>query len=162
MSKAEGTNPAESPRTRIVSMQVAVLAEDAEEVQQSLYAPDDKHCWYYGHNCPLGPIQVAIRLPTEDEDSAAREDLDVDEPEQEAAMPETRKAKDDIRTPLEKMLKDYGHSAGTARGSAIRDLLTELMRLCDDSRVGFAGRLRLAREVYRRERSTEHSLGDEG
>ena len=75
---------AKSPRTRVVTMQVAVLAEDAEQVQQSLYAPDDKHSWYYGHCCPLGPIQVATRLPTADEDSAARENLNADETEQKA------------------------------------------------------------------------------
>jgi len=67
-------------------------------------------------------------------------------------MPETRKAKDDIRTPLEEMLSSYGDLAGTDRNCAIRDLLTELMHLCDDSRLDFAGRLRAARETYRQER----------
>jgi hypothetical protein len=67
-------------------------------------------------------------------------------------MPKTKKAKDDIRTPLEEMLKIYGHSAGTDLSCAIRDLLTELMHLCDDSRVDFDGRLCAAREVYRQER----------
>jgi len=77
-------------------------------------------------------------------------------------MPKNNKAKDDIRTPLEKMLKDYGCSAGTDLSCAIRDLLTELMHICDDSRLDFAGRLHLARKVYRQERSTEHLSGDEG
>ena len=67
-------------------------------------------------------------------------------------MPKTMKAKDDIRTPLEKLLEGYGHSAGTDISCAIRDLLTELMHLCDDSRVDFADRLRGARETYRQER----------
>ena len=66
--------------------------------------------------------------------------------------PKTRKAKDDIRTPLEKMLKNYGRSAGTDLSCAIRDLLTELMHLCVDNRVDFAGRLCAARETYRQER----------
>ena len=69
-------------------------------------------------------------------------------------MPETRKAKDDIRTPLERMLKNYAHSAGTNLSCAVRDLLTELMHLCDDSHVDFDGRLCAAQEVYRQERST--------
>ena len=77
-------------------------------------------------------------------------------------MPEANKTKDDIRTPLKKMLKDYGCSAGADLGSAIRDLLTELMHVCDDDRVDFAGRLHLARKVYRQERSTEHLSGDKG
>ena len=67
-------------------------------------------------------------------------------------MPKTKKAKDDIRTPLEKMLRSYGHSAGTDLSCVIRDLLTELMHLSDDSRTDFASRLRAARETYRQER----------
>ena len=67
-------------------------------------------------------------------------------------MAKTKKAKDDIRTPLEQMLKSYGHSAGADLRCAIRDLLTELMHLCDDNRLDFAGRLRAARETYRQER----------
>ena len=69
-------------------------------------------------------------------------------------MPKTRKARDDIRTPLERMLRNYRHSAGADLGCAIRDLLTELMHLCDDSGEDFDGRLCAAREVYRQERST--------
>lgn len=68
-------------------------------------------------------------------------------------MPETRKAKDDIRTPQEEMLKNYGLSAGTDLNCAIRDLLTELMHICDDSRLDFAGRIQAARETYRHERA---------
>jgi len=67
-------------------------------------------------------------------------------------MPRTGKTKDDIRTPLEEMLKAYGLSAGTDLSCATRDLLAELMHLCDDNRLGFAGRLRAARETYRQER----------
>ena len=152
---------AQSPCTRVVTMQVACMAEDAEDVKQSLF--DEKgQCWYLDHHCPLGPIKVGIRLPTAVEEVAARDALDADETNQRRAMPKTKKAKDDIRTPLEKMLKNYGCSAGTDLGSAIRDLLTELMHVCDDDRVNFAGRLHLARKVYRQERSTEHLSGDEG
>ena len=68
-------------------------------------------------------------------------------------MPETRKTKDDIRTPVEELLKNYGISAGTDLSCAIRDLLTELMHICNDSRLDFAGRLRAARETYRQERA---------
>ena len=68
-------------------------------------------------------------------------------------MPETRKTKDDIRTPLEELLRNYGLSAGTDLSCAIRDLLTELMHICDDSRLDFAGRCRAARETYRHERA---------
>ena len=67
-------------------------------------------------------------------------------------MAKTKRAKDDIRTPLEQMLKSYGRLAGTDLGCAIRDLLTEMMHLCDDNRLDFAGRLRAARETYRQER----------
>jgi hypothetical protein len=66
-------------------------------------------------------------------------------------MPETRKAKDDIRTPLEKILRSYTHSAGTDPGCTIRDLMTELMHLCDGSRLSFVALLRAAREVYHQE-----------
>ena len=67
-------------------------------------------------------------------------------------MPETRKTKDDIRTPLEEMLKNYRLSAGTDLSCAIRDLLTELMHICNDSGLDFAGRFRAAQETYRQER----------
>jgi hypothetical protein len=65
--------------TRIVTMTVACLAEDAQDVKRSLFAPDDGECWYLNHNCPLGPIRVGIRLPTAAEEAAARDALDVDE-----------------------------------------------------------------------------------
>ena len=67
-------------------------------------------------------------------------------------MVKTKKAKDDIRTPLEETLTDYSQSAGADLGCAIRDLLTELIHLCDDNRLDFADRLRAARETYRQER----------
>ena len=63
------------------------------------------------------------------------------------------KASDDIRTPLEKLLKAYARSAGTDLGGTIRDLLTELMHLCADRRIDFEDRLRAARHVYCQERS---------
>ena len=66
------------PLTRIVTMQVACLAEDAEDVKRSLFK-DRGRCWYYDHHCPLGPIQVAVRLPTAIEEFAARKSLDADE-----------------------------------------------------------------------------------
>jgi hypothetical protein len=48
--------------------------------------------------------------------------------------------------------------AGTNRSGAVRDLLTELMHLCNSYHLNFAGRIRLAGEVYRQERSTKRSL----
>lgn len=73
-------------------------------------------------------------------------------------MPKPKKAKDDIRASLEQMLKSYRCSAGTDLSCAIRDLLTELMHLCDFYDLDFAGRIRLAGEVYHQERSTKRSL----
>jgi hypothetical protein len=73
-------------------------------------------------------------------------------------MPKTRKARDDIRTPLEQLLQSYRHSAGTDLSCAVRDLLTELMHLCDFYHLDFAGRIRLAGEVYHEERSTKRSF----
>ena len=73
-------------------------------------------------------------------------------------MIRNRKAKDDIRTPLEQMLKSYRHSVGADLSCAVRDLLAELMHLCDFYDLDFAGRIRLAGEVYRQERSTKRSL----
>lgn len=67
-----------SPLTRVVTFQVACLAEDAEDVKRSLFGERGR-CWYYDHHCPLGPIQVAVRLPTAIEEFAARKSLDVDE-----------------------------------------------------------------------------------
>jgi hypothetical protein len=67
-------------------------------------------------------------------------------------MAKTSITKDDIRKSLEKMLRSYENSAGTDLSCSIRDLLTELMHLCDGNRVDFAGRLRAARETYRQER----------
>jgi len=67
-------------------------------------------------------------------------------------MPKTRKTRDNIRTPLEGMLSAYRVSAGADLDCAIRDLLTELMHLCDDNHLDFDDRLRRAREVHREER----------
>ena len=78
-----GYSVAIEPCTRVVTMQVACMAEDAEDVKQSLF--DEKgQCWYFDNNCPLGPIKVGIRLPTAVEEVAARDALDAEEPEQEA------------------------------------------------------------------------------
>jgi len=74
-------------------------------------------------------------------------------------MAKTSIAKDDIRKSLEKMLRSYGNSAGTDLSCSIRDLLTELMHLCNPYHLDFAGRIRLAGEVYRQERSAKRSLG---
>ena len=73
-------------------------------------------------------------------------------------MRKTKKAKDDIRTALRVLLQGYMRLVGTNRGGAVRDLLTELMHLCDSYHLDFAGRIRLAGEVYRQERSTKRSL----
>ena len=69
---------ATSPCTRIVTMQVACMAEDAEDVKRSLF-DETERCWYLDHHCPMGPIKVGIRLPTPVEEVAARDALDADE-----------------------------------------------------------------------------------
>ena len=69
---------AQSPSTRIVTMQVACMAEDAEDVKRSLF-DESGPCWYLDHHCPLGPIKVGIRLPTSVEEVAARDALDAEE-----------------------------------------------------------------------------------
>jgi hypothetical protein len=71
------------PRTRVVTLRVACLAEDAEDVKHSLF--DERGpCWYLDHHCPLGPIKVGVRSPTAAEETAAREALDAAETCQEA------------------------------------------------------------------------------
>ena len=69
--------------TRVVTMRVACMAEDAEDVKRSLF-DESGRCWYLDHHCPLGPIRVAIRLPTAIEEVAARDALDADETGKEA------------------------------------------------------------------------------
>ena len=69
---------ADSPCTRIVTMQVACMAEDAEDVKRSLF-DEGGRCWYLDHHCPLGPIKVGIRRPNAVEEVAARDALDADE-----------------------------------------------------------------------------------
>jgi hypothetical protein len=78
-----GYSVAIEPHTRVVTMQVACMAEDAEDVKQSLF-DESGRCWYLDHHCPLGPIKVGIRVPTAIEEVAARDALDAEEPEQEA------------------------------------------------------------------------------
>lgn len=68
-------------------------------------------------------------------------------------MNKTKKTKDDIRSLLDTMLRRYASSAGTDLSGAIRDLLTEVMHLCDDSRVDFEDRLITAGEVHQQERT---------
>ena len=72
---------APEPCTRIVTMQVACLEEDASDVKDSLFNSGDQPCWYYDHNCQLGPILVDIRLPTAAEEAVARVALDVEDPD---------------------------------------------------------------------------------
>ena len=67
---------------RLVTMQVACMVEDAEEVKRSLF-DESGQCWYLDHHCPLGPIKVGIRLPTAVEEVAAREALDANEADEE-------------------------------------------------------------------------------
>jgi len=74
-------------------------------------------------------------------------------------MPKPKKARDDIRTALRVLLQGYMRLAGANRSGAVRDLLTELMHLCNPYHLDFAGRIRLAGEVYRQERSAKRSLG---
>ncbi len=66
-------------------------------------------------------------------------------------MPRPRQSTDDIRTPLDDLPRGYITSVGTTQSCAIRDLLTELMRVCDHSGVDFRDRLIAAREVCRQE-----------
>ena len=73
-----------TPYTRLVTMQVSCMAEDAEDVKRSLFDEGAGRCWYLDHNCPLGPIRVGVRLPTDVEELAARDGLDVEEAVQEA------------------------------------------------------------------------------
>jgi len=73
-----------TPYTRVVTMQVSCLVEDAEEVKRSLFDESARRCWYLGHHCALGPIRVGIRLPTDVEELAARDGLDADGVGQEA------------------------------------------------------------------------------
>jgi len=54
-------------------------------------------------------------------------------------MPKTKKSKDDIRTALRVLLRGYMRFAGTDRKSAICDLLTELMHLCNSYHLDFHG-----------------------
>jgi hypothetical protein len=77
------TRVAIEPHTRVVTMRVACMAEDAEDVKRSLF-DESGRCWYLDHHCPLGPIKVGIRLPTAVEEVAARDALDVDETGEEA------------------------------------------------------------------------------
>ena len=76
-------------------------------------------------------------------------------------MNKTKKTKDDIRTPLDTMLRRDASSAGTDLSGAIRDLLTEVMHLCDDSGVDFEDRLIAAGEVYQQERAITHCIGEQ-
>jgi hypothetical protein len=71
------------PHTRVVTMQVACMAEDAEDVKQSLFN-EKGGCWYFDNDCPLGPIRVGIRLPTAVEEVAACDALDANETGKEA------------------------------------------------------------------------------
>jgi hypothetical protein len=78
------THPTSKPPISIVTLQVACLAEDAEDVKGSLFNSEDENCWYLGNNYPLGPIHVGIRQPTDDEEARAlasleNEDDDEDE-----------------------------------------------------------------------------------
>jgi hypothetical protein len=68
-------------RTRVITMRVACLAEDVEEVKNSLFTPDGQgggRCWFYDHNCPLADIKVTDRAPTPQEEQEACENLDVE------------------------------------------------------------------------------------
>jgi len=71
------------PDTRVVTMEVSCMADDAEDVKRSLFDASGP-CWYLDHHISLGPIQVAIRPPTAVEEAAARDALDVDEAGREA------------------------------------------------------------------------------
>ena len=74
------------PCTRIVTMQVSCMAEDAQDVKRSLFDEKKALCWYLAHDIALGPIKVEIRLPTAVEEVAARDALDVDAADREAGQ----------------------------------------------------------------------------
>jgi len=74
---------ARSAHTRVVTMQVSCMAEDAEEVRASLFHETGR-CWFFDHDCPLGLIKVDVRLPTAVEEAKACETLDVHDTRSEA------------------------------------------------------------------------------
>jgi len=64
---------------RIVTLEVACMAADVEDVKTSLFNPDSTQpSWYYDHSISLGPVKVSDREPSESEDARAREALDVE------------------------------------------------------------------------------------
>ena len=75
-----GHAPGSRQYTRIITLNVTCLEEDAEDVKVSLFNPgSEQPSWYYDHNCPLGPVKVDLRLPTLEEEAAGREALDIEE-----------------------------------------------------------------------------------
>ena len=70
-----------------------------------------------------------------------------------------KKARDDIRTMLDVLLRGYMRMAGTDQSCAVRDMLTELMHMCDSQGLDFSDRVRLARRAYREESAIRHPLG---
>lgn len=72
--------PGSRQYTRIITLNVTCLEEDAEDIKVSLFNPDSgQPSWYYDHDCPLGPVKVDLRLPTPEEETAGREALDIEE-----------------------------------------------------------------------------------
>ena len=60
-------------------------------------------------------------------------------------------AKDDLTRPVNDLLMSYMRSAGTDTASAIRDVLTELMHVCDHNSLDFHWRVESATKVYNEE-----------
>ena len=78
-ASADGRSPGKDSCIRIVALEVACMAEDAEDVKRSLFNPDSTQpSWYYDHGIALGPVQVSARRPTKPEDVRARQALDVE------------------------------------------------------------------------------------
>jgi len=72
----------------------------------------------------------------------------------------TKLAKDDIRTPLVALLREYMIRCGTNMEGAIRDLLTETYHICERRKLeglsrGFEERMAAARAVIAEELAVE-------
>jgi hypothetical protein len=67
--------------TRKIVMTVFCLEEDAEDAKASLLS-EAGECWFYDQDFSLGNIKIEILEPTDDEERAAREVLDVRDDEE--------------------------------------------------------------------------------
>lgn len=61
------------------------------------------------------------------------------------------KVKDDLRTPLLKLIRKYRLSCGCDYRVALRDLQTEILHICHFEVLDFDELLKSAKEVYKEE-----------